>query len=98
MSHAHFSAHTAWTVTFAHLHACAHTRMAQVQKVFVACVSFLSISLSLFHVSPVSAVPVHPLRYALSVHVLAVLTCPGSAGHAHLRTTSEKFGYLACGQ
>ena len=30
--HAHFSAHSACTVTCAHLHACAHTRMAQVHE------------------------------------------------------------------
>ena len=30
--HAHLSAHSACTVTFAHLHACAHTRMAQVMS------------------------------------------------------------------
>ena len=47
------------------------------------------------HVSPILAVPVHPLRHFLSVRNLAVLSRPESAGHAHLRTSREKFGYLA---
>ena len=44
------------------------------------------------------AVPWRSLRdhsWLWRPHVLAVLTCPKSAGHAHLRTSSEKFGYLA---
>ena len=40
-----FSAHSACTVTFAHLHACTFTHgSSHVKKVFVACVSSLSIS------------------------------------------------------
>ena len=53
--HAHFSAHSACTITFAHLHACAHTRMAQVHEkggcrtsVFVL---YLAFSLLMFHPS-----------------------------------------------
>ena len=47
--HAHFSAHSACTVTSAHLHACANTRMAQVsEKVFAVCMFLLSISPSPF--------------------------------------------------
>ena len=62
---------------------------------FVAHVSNLSILPSLSHVSPVSAVLVHPLRHPLSVRNLAVLSRPKSAGYAPLRTCIEKFGYLA---
>ena len=41
----HFSAHSACTVTFAHLHAChTHTHGSSVCKKVFACVSFLSIS------------------------------------------------------
>ena len=50
------------------------------------------------HVSPILAVPWRSLRdhsWLWRPHVLAVLTCPASARHAHLRTSSEKFGYLA---
>ena len=50
------------------------------------------------HVSPILAVPWRSLRdhsWLWRPHVLAVLTCPESAGHAHFRTSSEKFGYLA---
>ena len=68
---------------------------SRVKKMFVAHVSNLSILPSLSHVSPVSAVPVHPLRHPLSVHNLAVLSRPKSAGHAPLRNCIEKFGYLA---
>ena len=47
------------------------------------------------HVSPVTVVLVHPLRHHLSVHNLAVLSRPKSAGHAQRRTCIAKFGYLA---
>ena len=47
------------------------------------------------HVSPVSAVLVHPLRHPLSVRNLPVLSRLESAGHAQLRTCIEEFGYLA---
>ena len=49
------------------------------------------------HVSPILAVPWRSLRdhsWLWRPHVLAVLTCLESAGHAHFRTSSEKFGYL----
>ena len=53
--HAHFSAHGACTVTFAHLHACAHTRMAQVHEKGVwrmsVFVLYLAFSLPMFHPS-----------------------------------------------
>ena len=47
------------------------------------------------HVSPVSAVPARSLRDHLSVHNLAVLSRPKSAGRAQLCTCIAKFGYLA---
>ena len=50
------------------------------------------------HVSPILAVPWRSLRdhsWLWRPNVLAVLTCLESAGHAHFRTSSEKFGYLA---
>ena len=96
--HAHFSAHCACTITFAHLHACAHARMAQGCQRGSLHMSFLPISPSLAPVSPpILAVPWRSLRdhsWLWRPHVLAVLTCPKSAGHAHLRA-SEKFGCLA---
>ena len=65
----------------------------------IAHVSYLSISPSLFHVSPVFAVPVRSLRdhsrHHVLVHLLAKLSRPESAGHAKLRTCIEEFGYLA---
>ena len=84
--HAHFSAHSACTVTSAYLQAGAHTRMAQVSEE-VSCMrmSLISISPSLSHVSPVSTVSVR--RRALDF--------PVRAGHAHLRTSAVGFGYLA---
>ena len=59
-----------------------HTHGSRVPKRFFARVSFLSISLS-----PVSCLT-HPC-------CSRTVTFPKSAGHAHLRTSSEKFGYLA---
>ena len=47
------------------------------------------------HVSLVFAVPAHPLRHHVPVHLLAALAGPKSAGHAQLRTCIAKFGYLA---
>ena len=93
--HTHFFCCTVCLRTSAHLHACEHTRMAQVHEKGVRCMcACLSLSRLLpSHVSPVSAVPVHPLRLLHSVHNLAVLS-PKSAGHAPLRTCIEKFGYL----
>ena len=92
--HAHFSAHSARTITFSHFHACAHTRTAQVSvKRFVACVSYLSISPSLSHVSPILAVPALSLRHHVPDHILAELSRPKSARHAQLRTSTEEFGY-----
>ena len=68
-----------------------HTHGSSVCKKVFACVSYLSISPSLSHVSPVFC----RLRTTLSLsrlsrpHVLAVFTCPKSAGHAHLRTRTR---------
>ena len=75
--HAHFSAHSACTITSAHLHACAHTSMAQVsEKVCFVCVSLISVSPSLSHVSPIFAVSVRRISLAFPVRtVLAELTC-----------------------
>ena len=87
--HAHFSAHSARTITFSHFHACAHPRTAQVSvKRFVACVSYLSISPSLSHVSPILAVPALSLRHHVPDHILAELSFLKSARHAQLRTRS----------
>ena len=82
--------------TSAHLHACSRTRMAQVHEKGVCRMSVFVLSRLLpSHVSPVSAVPVHPLRHHLSVQILAELSRPRSAGRAPLRTYIAKFGYLA---
>ena len=90
--------------TSAHLHACARTRVAQV---FVKrCLHMCRFSASRFlpsHVSLILAVPARSFRdhsrlrlhWRSRPHVLAVLTCPNSAGHAQLRTCIAKFGYLA---
>ena len=87
------------TVTFAHFSCVSHTRMAQgCQKSFL---HMCHISPSRFlqsHVSPILAVPWRSRRdhsWLWRPHVLASLTCPKSAGHAHFHTSSEKFGYLA---
>ena len=95
--HAHFSAHSARTVTSAYLHAGAHTRMAQVsEKVCCMRMSLISVSPSLSHVSPVSTVSVRRLSLDFPVRTGdADLTCPESAGNAHLRTSAVGFGYLA---
>ena len=83
--------------TSAHCHACAHTRMAQghVKKVFVACVSSLSILLFLltFH-NPCCSLRVtsRPSRHHVLVHFLAEFHRPESAGHAQLLTLIDKFG------
>ena len=76
--HAHFSAHGACTVTSAHLHACAQTRMAQVhEKKCLLHVCHLSPSRLLPpRVSPVFAVPAHSLRHHVPVHLLAELSRP----------------------
>ena len=75
-----------------------HTRMAQV-SVKKGCLHMCHTSPSRFLqslLSPNLAVLFRSLRDHFPVRtVLAVLTCPQSAGHAHLRTSSEKFGYLA---
>ena len=68
----------------------------------IACVSHLSISPSPFHVSSILAVPWRSPRdhsrlrphWRSRPHVLAVHTCPESAGHAPLHTSIAKFGYL----
>ena len=80
--HAHFSAHSACTTTFAHLHACAHTRMAQVHEKGVCRMSvfvlYLAFSLLMSH--PSFAVS---LRLSLSLSLdfpvntfLPVPNCP----------------------
>ena len=90
--------------TSAHLHTCAHKRMAQVSV--KRCLHMCRFSASRFfpsHVSPILAVPARSLRdlsrlrlhWRSRPHVLAVLTCPKSAGHAQLRTCIAKFGCLA---
>ena len=85
-----FSAHSACTVTSAHLHACAHTRMALVsaKKVLCTCVRILHLAFLLMS-SPVTAVPVRSLRDH------SLLICPKSAGHAPLRTCIATLGHLA---
>ena len=97
--HAHFSAHCACTVTFAHFHACARTRMAQAQVVSKRCL------LHMYHTSPSCLLYLmfHPsllflyihFDISFSVHHLDVLSLPESGGHAPLRTCIEEFGYLA---
>ena len=94
--HAQFSAYSACTVKFAHFHACAHTRLAQVSV--KRCLHMCLFSPSRFlhtHGSPVFAVPARSLRRHVLVRVLAELSRPKSAGQAHLRTSTEEFGYLA---
>ena len=93
------SAHTSHT-----FHACAHTRMA---RVFVKrCLHICHNSPSRLlpcHDSPILAVPWRSLRdhcrlrppWRSFPHVLAVLTCPKSAGRAPLRACIAKFGYSA---
>ena len=88
--HAHFSARGACTITFAHFLACAHTRMAQVMS--KRCLSHMSLSIS---PSPLSCFT----RLCCSCTLTSTSrscpsSCPVSAGHAHLRTCTEKFGYL----
>ena len=95
--HAHFSAHSA-SLRISHIFIrFTHSHGSSVMK--KRCLSHECLrSLSRFlqpHVSPVTAVPVHPLRHHLSVHNLAVLSRPKSAGHAQRRTCIAKFGYLA---
>ena len=103
--HAHFSAQSACTITFAHFSCVSHTRTAQVSaKRCVACTCLWSLSRLLpSHASPILADPARSLRdfsqlrlhWRSRPHVLAVLTCPKSAGHTQLRTSTEEFGYLA---
>ena len=99
--HAHFSAHGACTVTFAHLHA----RMAQLSvKRYLHMCRFSPSRLLPSHVSPIFAVPARSLRdhswlrlhWRSRPHVLAVLICPKSAGHAPRRTCIAKFGFRPC--
>ena len=89
--------------TSARLHACAHTRVAQVPETGSLHVCHISPSRLLpSHVSFILAVPWRSLRDHSRLrphrrsrpHVLAVLTRPKSAGHAPLRTCIAKFGYL----
>ena len=99
----HFSAHSACTITFAHLHACAHTRMAQVSvKRCLHMCRFSPSRLPPSHDSPILAVPWRSLRdhsrqrphWRSRPHDLAVLSRPKSAGHAPHPTCIAKFGYL----
>ena len=93
--HAHFSAHSACTITFAHFHACHTHAWLKFMKRCLSHECLCSLSRRLpSHFSPVSAVPVHPLRHPLPVRKLAVLSRPKSAGQAQLRTCIEEFGYL----
>ena len=73
--------------TSAHLHACHTHAWLEVPRRFFAHVSRLSISPSPFscitHLCCSCTVTSRPPSRP---HVLAVLTCPKSAGHAHLRT------------
>ena len=57
--------------------------------------SHISISPSLSHVSPIFAVSVRRIFLDFDVYILAGVTCPKSAGHAHLRTSAVESGYLA---
>ena len=90
-------AHTFFRAQRAHCvlhtsHAChIHAWLKFMKKVLVPWVSLFSISPSLSHVSPsILAVPARSLKDHLPVRtVLAVLTCPESAGHAHLRTRTR---------
>ena len=81
-----------------------HTRVAHVAV--KRCLHMCRFSLSRLlpsHVSPIFAVPARSLRdhsrqwlhWRSRPHVLAVLTCPKSAGRAQLRTCLAKFGNLA---
>ena len=94
--HAHFFCCTMCLRTLAHFSCVSHTRMAEgCQKILCTCVTS---RLFQSHVSPILVVPWWSLRdhsWLWRPHVLAVLTCPESAGHAHPRTSSEEFGYLA---
>ena len=95
--HAHFSAHRACTVTSAHLHTCAHARMAQVsvKRCLHMCrFSPFRILLSLMFHPSLLFLYIH-FDITFLVHVLAVLSRPESARHAHLHTCIAKFGYLA---
>ena len=94
-----FSAHGACTVTSAHLHACAHTRMARVHEKKKRCLLHMYHSspsrLLQSHVSPVFAVSV---RLSLSTFpsTSSCRTCLSqkrrACGDAH---EDEKFGSLA---
>ena len=96
---AHFSAHGAYTITFAHLSCVSHTRMAQgCQKGSLHMCHISPSRLLQSHVSLILAVPWRSLRdhsWLWRPRVPAELTCPNSAGHAHLRTIAEESGYLA---
>ena len=76
--------------TSAHLRACHTHAWLEVPTRFFAHVSRLSISHSPFscitHLCCSCTVTSRPLSRP---HVLAVLTCPKSAGHAHLRTRTR---------
>ena len=96
---------TVCLLTSAHLHACAHTRIAQVSwKRCLFHVCFRSFSRFLrSHVAPIFAVPALSLRYHSWLrlhwrsrpHVLVVFDSPRNEGHAQIRTSTEEFGCLA---
>ena len=86
---------------FAHLHACAHARTAQGQEK-VRCMRMSSLSRFLrSHVSasfcPCCSLTVtsRPFPTLTSTTSLPSFTRPKSAGQAHFRTRTEKFGHLA---
>ena len=86
--------------TSAHLHAChTHAWLKVMKKVFVACVSMFSVSLSPFscftRLCCSLTVTSRPFLTLTSTTFLPSFTCPKSAGQAHSRTSSEKHGYLA---
>ena len=93
LSHAHFSTPSACTVTSTLLMRVTYTDGSRVPKRFFARACHFSPShLLQSHVSPMLAVPWRSLRdhsWLWRPHVLAVLTCPKSAEHAHLRTRTS---------
>ena len=94
----HIARAQAQTQSF-HCQRCTFTHGSRVPKRFFAHVSHLSISPSpvscLTHPCCSLTVTWRPFLTFWRPQVLAVLTCPQSAGRAHLRTSAVEFGYLA---